>query len=249
MEDAFKVIAPQLSPLIETGKGPLDAAANDSRELRKNCFCLLQLKAYEPRKLDWVFGKIKTSTPVNTLPDNLSQTEFLIPDTSRYTGILKLTSEDLYPGGIAKTWYVRVSAWVEEDEIDQLNALAGAFHDEGFHVEPSTDLKLVSDYVGLRLDEKRRQPWVYVVSSKWLSKLGTFQLYAVKANLRLLLEYNNRIIVNLLADSAQSLNRHCDLKPGRDLLAFQEAETAAEAYRMLPDLFNNLILRPLNDLA
>ena len=248
MEDAFKIIAPQLYPPVEAGKISQDAASYASRGLQKNCFCLLQLRPYEG-KLDWVFGRIKTATPQNTIPDHLSQTEFLILDTSESIGILKLSSDNVYPTSQVKTWHVKVAAWVEDDEFDNLNALIGDFHNEGFHIEKNGNLKVLADYVGLRLDEKKQQPWIYIVSSKWLSKLETHQLYAVKANLMLLLQNKNRIIINLLSDTTQSLNRYCDLKQGRDLLAFQEAETATEILNILPDLFTNLIQAPLNDLV
>ncbi len=246
MEEAFKAIAPQLYPLIDNGKSPIETESHTTRELKKNSFCLIQLKSYETSKPDWLFGRIKTSVPENSLPENLSNAEILIPDRVNSMGVLKLSSKDVYASSIVKTWQVRVHAWVEDAEFEKLASHSQELNNAGFRSEKHTDSNNLSDFTGLAWSEKKLQPWIYIVSSAWLSKFGTHESNAIKANLRFLLQLKNRIIINLLSDSHKGLNRSCDLKPGRDTPIFQEAETPSEVVNMLPGLFSDLIQSPLN---
>ncbi len=245
IKEAFEIIRPQLYPEIARESGITKAQSLPSEIVQDNCFGAISLKSYDDDKPPVVFGKIISSFPESSTIKTLHQAELYIPSKSKPLGKKKITTGDIESTGVVKTWYMNTALFGTSEDFMELGKAEGEFHKEGFHLKRSTDPQPIEQYISMPKENKDSQPWIYIISSNWLSRLDIHISNLVTANLRFLLEKGNRIILNYLSHPSFNLNDICDLKTGRDPTRFLEAKTPKEALGAIRDAFNELIKQPL----
>jgi hypothetical protein len=248
IKEAFDTLKPQLFPKIKAENGLFEAPSISSDIIKDKCFGLISLKSYDEDKPPGVFGKIMSSFPENSTIKTLHQAELFVPNKTKPLGKKKITTGDIEVTGVVKTWYMNVAFYGTAEDFEEMGKAENDFHREGFHLERLTDPQPIEQYFALPKETKALQPWIYIISSSWLSRLDIHVANLVIANLRFLLEKETRIILNYISHPNLKLNETCDLKLGRDPVLFLEAKTPVDARDEIRDGFNELFKKPLDSI-
>jgi hypothetical protein len=122
------------------------------------------------------------------------------------------------------------------------------FQRRGLNPELNYEYDSIQSFHIQSREQKIHLPWIYVISSRWLSVLPA-EIYPVLiANLRNILMQRNRIIINYHPENLLVLNKVFKFIPGTTPFWFYDAETVDDVLEVIDATFDTLIMRPMNEL-
>ncbi|MFT3895294.1 MAG: hypothetical protein QM730_27025 [Anaerolineales bacterium] len=229
--------------------GPQLRTAWDHNLIKKQRFCTIRLVGNGGPAV--IFGRVSTCYPHDGEIRSIRQMDILFPRLETEPAIVTVTEKDILSddfGDPPTSYLFRIQILGDAEDGSEFEGKDEDFQKKGFSAELNYEFDDLQSFHIQSDEQKFSMPWVYVISSRWISMLPKDIYAVVFANLKNILMQRNRIIINYHPDGYSSLNKVFKLRPGVSPIWFHDADTVDDVLDITEQTFNSLIMRPLSSL-
>jgi hypothetical protein len=237
VESAVQFFLPQLQIVLT------------QNQIKKDHFASIQLTGQDGPSS--IFGQIITCSPREGDLRYVRRMEILFPRYDRMPGIVAVSENAILPAGFGEpitNYLFRIRVLGDPEDLSDFEGSDEDFQEKGFAPELSYEYADLQSFHIQSDEEKFTMPWVYVISSRWLSRLHPDIYGTITANIKNILMQKNRIIINYHPDGFQPLNKIFRLRPGVSSYWLHDADTVSDVLDITCQTFSGMITRPMADL-
>jgi hypothetical protein len=175
VDDALRYFLPQMVP------SPLEAW------VARNYFCQLPIRQRTEEQSPVVFGRVRSSYPVEGNAQNIEQIEMYFPNLQTEPDLLSIRRNDIYWQRPVQSYCVGVKMYLSEAEMDDFSRSENIFIEKGFAPIYETGYLSLLD-----MNEQNHSNllWLNVIGSEWFASIPESVQPEIRERLRDLVSWN-----------------------------------------------------------